>query len=480
MGTSRRKVLSGLFWSYGERLTAQGISLIVSIILSRILCPEEYGIIAIVLIFISICDAFLIGGLGNSLIQKKDSDDLDASSIFYCSMSISIVLYIILFFTAPLISRFYDNEVLIPLIRVLALRLPISGYNTIQQSIIQKKMAFKKFFYATISGTFISGIIGILMAIRGFGVWALVGQYLSKTIIDTLVLFVQNRWVPKLKFSLIRTKVLVKFGWKLLVSNLIYTFEGNCRGLFVDKVFGPSDLAFYDQGNKFPNLIVANINSTISKVLFPALSHEQDNISILKKMCRRSVKIGLFILTPLMTGLIIISKDFVRVILTDKWLPCVEFLQILSLVYFFKPLATMCQQAILALGKSQISLKIELIQSIFSIGLLCISVFMFKNLIAVAWSNVIVEILGIILLTYHIHSLIGYTYKEQLSDVLPIVLNSLIMGIIVYIIHFFHISPLYTLITQIIVGIISYIFISFITKSDSLIYIVNTLKSVRK
>ena len=480
MGTSKKKVVSGLIWSYGERLTAQGISLVVTVILSRILFPEEYGTIAIVLIFISICDAFLIGGLGNSLIQKKDSDEIDASSIFYCSLLLSIILYLILFFAAPSISRFYNNELLTPLIRILALRLPITSYNTIQQAMVQKKMAFKKFFYATIAGTIISGIIGIFMALKGFGIWALVGQYLSKTVIDTLVLYIQNKWLPQLIFSYRRAKGLLKFGSNLLLSNLIYTFEGNCRGLIVGKIFGPSDLAYYDQGNKFPNLIVVNINSTISRVLFPALAQEQNDIFKIKQMCRRSIQIGLFILAPLMLGLIIVAKDFVKVILTEKWLPCVEFLRILSLVYFFKPLATMCQQAILALGKSHITLRIEIIQGSLSVILLCISVFIFKSLPAVAWSNVIVEIVGICLLSNKIRNLIGYTYKEQLSDVFPIVSATSIMGLLIYLIQFIPISSSGILFMQILIGIISYFTISYLTKSVSLFYLLNISKIHKK
>lgn len=475
--TSKSKVVSGLLWSYGERLSGQGISLIVSVVLSRILCPEEYGIIAIVLIFITLCDAFLVGGLGNSLIQKKNSDDIDASTIFYCSMTIAIILYILLYFTAPIISRFYHNDLLIPIIRVLAIRVPISGFNTIQQAIVQKQMAFRKFFFATIIGTIISGILGITMAIYGYGIWALVFQYLSKTIIDTVVLYFQNSWLPKLIFSADRAKVLIQFGWKLLVTNIAYTLEGNCRGLIVGKVFGPSDLAYYDQGNKFPNLIVANINTTISKVLFPALSKEQDDLIVIKQMCRRSIKLGLFVLMPLMIGLIVIAEDFVKVLLTEKWLPCVPFLRILTFVYLLKPLATMCQQALLALGRSNITLKIEIIQSTLSISLLCISVFVLKNVEAIAWSNVIVEIVGIVYLTFSVKRLIGYGYREQILDVMPIVISSTIMGLVIYSCHYLPISSALILIIQSLFSVFIYLTISYFSKSESLLYILKFIKA---
>ena len=474
------RIANGLFWTYGERITAQGISLIVSIILARLLSPAEYGIISIVMIFITLCNTFVTGGFGNSLIQKRDSDDLDFSTIFYCSLFLSIFLYIALFFSAPFIGRFYNNALLVPVIRILGLRIPISGINSIQQARIAKKMAFKRFFFATLTGTLISAIVGITMAYKGMGVWALVAQYLTNSTIDTIVLFATEKWFPKWMFSWQRAKTLLAFGWKVLFTNLVYTLEGDIRSLIIGKVFGASDLAFYDQGKKYPNVIVANINTSISKVMFPAFSQNQDDLSSMKRMNRRAVQIDAFLLSPLLVGLIATADTFVSCLLTEKWLPCVPYLRILSIVFLVKPLATICQQSILAVGKSGITLKIEVVQNILAIVLLCISVFGFSSVPMIAWSNVITEIVGLAMFMFYVNKLIGYTIREQLLDLIPSLGSSIIMGISVWSMHFVDLSFVLLLLLQVLTGVVIYCLISCIIKNKALIYLLSLLSNKTK
>ncbi len=472
---SGTKITSGLFWTYGERITAQGISLIVSVILARLLSPDEYGVISIVMIFISLCDALVTGGFGNSLIQKKDADDIDFATMLYCGLILSTVLYCLLYFCSPFIATFYDNGILVPVIRVLAIRIPISGVNSIQQARIQKKMDFKKFFFATLGGTIISAVIGIVMAYRGYGVWALVAQYLSNTIIDTIVLFILEGWHPRLVFSFKRAKNLLGFGWKVLAFTMVYTIEGNFRSLVVGKVFGSAELAYYEQGKKFPNVIVSNINTSISKVMFPALALQQDDRDRLKRMCRRSVKTGIFLLAPLLVGLMACADDFVSVILTDKWMSCVPFLRILSIVFLVRPLTTTSQQAILAIGRSDVMLKIELVINILAVSLLVISAFGFRSLILVAWSNVVTETVGLLMFMYYEKRLIQYHLKEQLVDLLPSLFVSLSMGMVVYSIHFIPIVPVVRLFFQVLIGSCTYFMISVLLKMEALKYLLNMM-----
>lgn len=211
-------IISSLFWKFAERIGAQGVNLIVSIILARILAPEDYGIIALVTIFITISNVFIENGLPTALIQKKDADDLDFSSVFYCNVIMSVILYIVIFFASPLISKFYNNELLIPVLRVLGITVLISGLKSVQNAYVSRKMIFKKFFICTSIGTIGSAFLGIYMAYKGFGVWALVAQQLTNTIVDTIMLWITVKWKPIAKFSFTRLKELFNFGWKMLCS----------------------------------------------------------------------------------------------------------------------------------------------------------------------------------------------------------------------------------------------------------------------
>ena len=231
------KTLSGVMWKFGERISAQLVSTLVSIILARILMPEDYGVVALVTIFITICNVFVTSGFGTALVQKKDADDLDFTSVFYFGLFFSILLYVGIFFAAPLIARFYENEILTPVVRVMGLRIIIASINSVQHAYIGRKMQFRKFFIATLFGTIASGVVGVWLAYNGYGVWAIVAQYLTNVCIDTIVLAFVIKWIPKLRISFKRLKSLFSFGWKLLVSALIDTGYNELRSLIIGKKY---------------------------------------------------------------------------------------------------------------------------------------------------------------------------------------------------------------------------------------------------
>lgn len=476
MDSSKQKVAGGLFWSYGERIMAQLVSLIVSIFLARLLDPENYGVISIVMIFITLCDAIVTGGFGNAIVQKKDADELDVNTMLICSMATSAVLYIILFVSAPLIADFYQMEIIRPILRVLGLRLLISGVNSIQRAWIQKRMLFKRFFISTSFGTIISAVVGISMAYMGAGAWALVGQYLTNSFIDTFVLFVTNDWRPKLQFSFERAKQMLSYGWKVLLTTVVYTIEGDLRSLIVGKQFGSADLAYYDQGKKFPNLLVSNINTSISNVMFPVLSKNQDNRGRMKLICRRSIKTSTYLLAPLLLGLIAVSNEFVRVVLSDKWLPCVPFLQILTLVYLVRPLTTTDQQAIMSTGRSDLTLRIMIAVNVTDVILLLIAVFVMKSVIMIAVGALLTEAVSMALFMKYVKKCIGYTYLEQLSDITPSLLLAISMGAIVYLVGKINVNVVAVLILQVVVGAGYYLVMSYILHFEPFLYLVKMLK----
>lgn len=476
MKSNKQKVAGGLFWSYGERIMAQLVSLIVSIVLARLLDPESYGIISIVMIFITFCDAIVSGGFGNAIVQKKDADELDVNTMLCCSLATSFLLYIIIFCTAPYIAEFYKMDTICPILRVLGLRLLISGINSIQRAWIQKRMLFKRFFISTSIGTIISAIVGISMAYLGMGAWALVAQYLTNSFIDTTVLLITNDWKPRLQFSWKRAKHMLSYGWKVLVTTVVYTIEGDLRSLIIGKKFGSTDLAYYDQGKKFPNLLVTNINTSISNVMFPVLAENQNDLVRLKQMCRRAVRLGIYLLSPLLIGLIGVADTFVVTILSTKWAPCIPYLRILTLVFLVRPFTTTCQQSILSVGRSDITLKIEVAVNIVAIGILFYSVFVLESVIGIAVGTLIAEIVSMLMFMYYENKIIHYSYKEQLLDLLPSLIISILMGGIVYLIHFLPLYKGLVLILQVIIGAIFYFIVSFAIQFEPFIYLVRMMK----
>ena len=463
--------MGGLFWSFGERITAQLVTTIVTIILARLLDPAHYGIVSIVTIFVTFCNIFVSGGLGSAVVQKKNPTEDDFNTAFILSFSISIVLYLVLFFAAPLIAAFYKMNELTMVTRVMGIRLIFASLNTIQHAYIQKQMNFKKFFFATLFGTIISAIVGLVLAYKGYGVWALVAQYLTNTIIDTIVLLFVGGWIPRLKFCIDNAKKLFSFGWKVLVTELIYTLESDIRSLIVGKVFGSADLAFYDQGKKYPALFVNNLNSSINKVMLPAYSKNQDSLLVLKEMLRKSIKVGVYLLAPLLVGFAVVSNNFVSLVLTDKWLQCVPYIQIFCIIYLTRPLETSCHQALLAIGDSGLVMRIMLIINVFALFTVLIAVFVFKSVFLIAIGSLLSTFISIGLFMYMTNRKIGYKLNEQVKDISYVLISSIIMGLVVYLVGKISISTIFLLIIQIVVGAIIYILLSHFMKLYGYVYI---------
>jgi len=471
----KNKVFSGLIWTFFERIASQSFTLLLSLVLARLLSPNDFGLIAIVMVFISLADVFITSGFGNSLIQKKDADNLDFSSVFYFSIVLSCVLYIILFITAPYISAYFEMQDLDMVMRVLGLYLPIIGFNIVQQAFVSKNMMFKKFFVSTLIGTLISAFIGIIYALYGGGVWALVAQRLSSAMINTIVLWRIIKWRPSLEYSFVRMKGIISYGWKLLASSLIASLSENLTNLVIGKKFSSQDLAFYTQGSTYPRQIGTNINNTISKVLFPVLSEYQDDLLKMKLMMRRSIKTGTYILTPMLIGLAVTAEPLVKLLLTERWIEVVPFIQIFSVYYIFIPIHTINLQAIKAIGRSDLFLKLEIIKRIIGLIILFITVVFFDSVIIIALGMIIQTLISCFINSYPNKGLLNYGYYEQLCDIAPNVTISIFMGIFIFSMSLFKLNSIILLILQVIFGVIVYIFISYLFKLDSFKYIRNSI-----
>lgn len=469
------KVFSNFIWRFAERCGAQLVTFIVSIVLARILTPSDYGTIALVTVFITILQVFIDSGLSTALIQKKDADDLDFSSVFYFNFVICIILYLIMFVSAPLIADFYKESSLVSIVRVISLTLIISGVKGVQQSYVSRHMLFKRFFFSTLGGTIFSAVLGIIMSYAGFGVWAIVFQQLSNNAIDTLILWITVKWRPIKKFSWSRLKNLLSFGWKMLASSLLDTIYNNLRNMIIGKLYTSADLAFYNQGDKFPKLIVTNINTSIDSVLLPTMSNEQDNHVRVKDMTRRAIKISTYIMAPLMIGLAFCAKPIVQIVLTDKWLPCVPYLQIFCISYLFWPIHTANLNAIKAMGRSDLFLKLEVIKKF--IGMILLLITMNISVMAMAYSLLISGLISQVINSWPNRYLLKYSYIDQIKDILPNIVMALIMGVFVYFINYLNLSVLVSLMIQIILGGIIYLVLSIFTKNDSFTYLINILKN---
>ena len=474
----KKDIMSNFIWRFLERCGAQGVTLIVSIVLARLLDPRGYGTGTLFTIFTTIMQIFVDSGMGNALIQKKDADDLDFSSVFYFNVCMCSVLYLIMFFAAPFIASFYKMTELTSVIRVLSLILVISGVKNVQQAYVSRHLMFKKFFFATLGGTIGAAIVGILMAYLGYGVWALVAQMLFNAIVDTIILWITVKWRPKKMFSFNRLKGLFSFGWKLLVSALLETIYNNLRQLIIGKVYTKDDLAFYNNGEKYPQYLVNNINAAIDSVLLPTMSNEQDHPERVKSMTRRAIKTATFIIMPLMVGFAVCARAIISLLLTDKWLPCVSYLRVFCISCAFWPIHTANLNAIKAMGRSDLFLKLEIIKKI--IGIIAIVSTMWISVMALAYSMLAISFISQVVNAWPNKKLLNYSYSEQIKDILPQIGLSLLMGIIVYSLSFLHLSALITLILQVPVGMIVYIIGSRLFHIESFEFIISVLKSFRK
>ena len=470
------KILSNLIWRFLERCGAQGVTLIVSLILARLLDPEVYGTVALVTVFITIVQVFVDSGLGTALIQKKNADDLDFSSVFFFNLALCIAMYFALFFAAPFISVFYKMPDLTAIIRVLGLVIVFSGVKNVQQAYVSRNLLFKKFFFSTLTGTIAAAVIGIYMAYSGYGVWAIVFQMLVNTAVDTIILWIIVKWRPKMMFSLQRLKGLYSYGWKLLVSALIDTGFNKLQQMIIGKVYTKSSLAFYNQGEQYPLAIVSNINASIDSVLLPVMSKAQDDPNAVKNMTRRAIKTSTYIIMPCMVGLGVCAEPLISLLLTDKWLPCVFFLRVFCFSYAFWPIHTANLNAINALGRSDLFLKLEIIKKI--VVLLATLSTMFISVKAMACSVLVTAILGQMINSWPNKKLMDYSYFEQVKDMLPQIILSFVMGVSVYCVRFIGLADIFTLLIQIPTGVLIYWLLSKLLHIDSYEFLIETVREL--
>ena len=475
METKNTKVISNFIWRFAERCGAQGVTFIVSVVLARILDPDVYGTVALVTVFTTIMNVFVDSGMGNALIQKKNADDLDFSTVFYFNIALCCVLYLLMFAASPLIAMFYGDTELVPVIRVLSLTIVVSGVKNVQQAYVSRTMQFRKFFFSTLGGTIGAAVVGISAALMGAGVWALVLQQLFNVTVDTIILWITVKWRPKKMFSFERLKGLFSYGWKLLVSSLIDTVYNDLRQLIIGKIYSSSDLAYYNKGKQIPNIVITNVNTSIDSMLLPSMSKEQDDKARVKSMTRRAIKTSTYVMSPMLMGICFCATPLIRLLLTEKWLPSVFFLRIFCITYMFYPIHTANLNAIKAMGRSDLFLKLEIIKKM--VGLTLLFSTMWISVEAMAYSLLASSVLSQIINSWPNRKLLNYGYLEQLKDILPGIALAVAMGFIILPVTLLGLPDIVTLLIQAPLGVVIYVGGSKMFKLESFTYLWEMVKT---
>lgn len=423
-------IMGGLVWKFGERLLSQGISFIISLVLARVLMPEDYGMVSLVLVFTNLAAVFINSGFGTALVQKKDADATDFSTMYFCSQGISIVLYLVIFLAAPWVAVFYKEPELTAVLRVFALQIPLGAYNAIQNAYVSRNMLFHKLFLASVLSTAVSGAVGIFLALAGAGVWALVAQSIGVVLTNTLVLAVTLPWHPQWKFSKAAAKPLMRYGSRILMADLSGTFFGELRGLIIGRVYTTADLAFYSKGQQLPNLLTSNLSTTVMTVIFPAMSDRSDDLQQVKAFAKQSMQILAFVIFPVMFGLAAVMEPLIHFLYTEKWGPCVPYAQCLSVGLAVGVFGIIPLQTIKAIGRSDVILKLEFLKKPVYILLLLVGVNI--NVLAIAVTMMLYDIYGTFVNMYQMKKYIGYGLWEQMRDVFSSLALSLVMAVAVY------------------------------------------------
>ena len=435
----RHTTIKGVGWSFTDSILNQGITFLVGIVLARLLSPEEYGLLGILMIFIVVSEAIVNSGLSNALIRKLDASEDDFNTVFLTNFALSVCMYGILFVCAPFISSFFDKPQLTILLRVIGVTVIFNAMALVPNTKLVKKVDFRTITFCSLAAAVISGIVGITMALSGLGVWSLVGQQIVKQLILAIGLWIANRWIPQLRFSFKSFKELWNFGWKLLVSGLINTVWNEIYKVVIGKYYTPATLGQYTQAHLYSDIFSRNLSSIIQRVSYPVLCKLQNEKEQLKNAYRQVIKLSMLVTFVLMFGLAGCAKQFIYVLIGEQWLPCVGYLQILCFSMALYPLHSINLNMLQVQGRSDLFLKLEIIKKFIAVGPLLLGIF-----VDIYWmliGSVITGWISFYLNAYYSGPYLNYSIWAQIKDITPSILLALGMAIVVYCIGFIPLTP---------------------------------------
>lgn len=474
----KKKAFAGVIWKLMERFIAQGVSLIISIIIARILSPSEFSVVGIVTVFFNFANIIITSGFNTALIQKKNCDALDYATVLYTSLLISLVLYLLLFLSAPWIAAIYHISELKSMLRFMGLTLPVLAIKSVWCAYISSNLLFRRFFFATLGGTLVSGVVGFYMAMTGYGAWSLIAQQMTNIFIDTIILFICTRIEIKIAFSFERLKTLFSYGWKIFVSSLLGTTYTEISPLVIGLHFSATDLSFYTKGKSFPSMLATSGTSTLAAVLFPVMAKYQDDKQRILHYTRLFMRLSSFLCFSMMLGFFAVADNFVYVILTEKWLPSVYYIRIFCVALMFDVIAIGNCETIKAIGRSDVYLFIEIIKKTGYFITLFLFIYFAPSARVLAAAYIVCTIISVVVNSIPNAGLIRYRFTDQISDILPNLLLAIIMCVGTMLVGKAFPRGLLSLLIQILAGVIIVFALSIITGNQAFNYFLDYSKTL--
>jgi O-antigen/teichoic acid export membrane protein len=466
--------IKSLFWKLFEQGGTAVVTLVVQVVMARLLAPAEFGVLAIMLVFVNVGNVIVQSGLNTAIIHDPDVTERDYSTVFWMSFTISVVLYLAVFVFSPAIAGFYQIESAITPLRVLVLVLIVNSYNSIQEAIVARNFEFQKTSRATWAAAIVSGVAGVWAANAGAGLWALVIQQLLQQITKCTVLALQVPWKPQLVFDRARAVVLFRFGWKLLASGVMDQAYQSLSSLFIGAVFNKTDLGYVDNGKKYPYYLGAMLDGTIQPVMLSAVSSVQDNIEHVKRLTRRALKTSTFVIIPSMTAFALVAEPLVLILFGEKWLPCVPFLRMYCFIYALLPIHTTNLQVLNGMGRSDLFLKLEVYKKIIGLSIMCFTVFVMRDLYVIVGGYIINGIIATFINAAPNKKVIGYSYAEQIRDILPAFGLAAVAAVAAAPLSGLAMGPLAMVLVQCVVFSVVYLAVAAILRVEEFTYLVNT------
>lgn len=471
----KQRTFKGTIWSSVERFSVQGISFIVMIIMARVLTPDDYGLVGMLTIFIAVAQSLVDSGFSNALIRKLDRSETDNSTVFYFNIIVGILLYVILFFCAPLIADFYNEPLLIPMTRLISLSIPINSLVVVQRALLTVNLDFKTQAKASLTAAIIAGTVGITMAYTGFGVWAIVWYQLVNLVVSICLIWVFSNWHPRLVYSWSSFRELFGFGSKLAISSIISTLYDNIYLIVIGKVFRAADLGYYTRASQFAQFPSSNLTGIIGRVTYPVLCTMQDDDEHLRSVYRRFIRLSAFVIFPLMIGLAAVANPLILILLKEKWMFASSLLSIICFSMMWYPIHAINLNLLQVKGRSDLFLKLEIIKKIIGVAILCTTVPL--GLVAMCYGSIASSILCLVVNTHYTGKLIQVGFMTQMRDLSPTLLYSFSMGAIVFLLVQILPNPGLQLTSGIIVGALYFALVTIVTHSKDLQELISFVKS---
>lgn len=478
LGSLKGATISSLFWKVFEKGGRAVVELVVQIVMARILVPEEFGALAIMLVFVNVGNVIVQSGLNTALVQAEEIDEIDLSTVFWLSFGASAALFAAMFAVAPVIAAFYAMPRIVWPLRILGFLLLVTSFNSVQVAIVQRELQLRKVFNAAIAAVLLSGAVGIVVALAGVGLWALVMQQIVYQVVNCVVLGLQVKWFPCLAFDGEKARKHFGYGCKLLVSGLLDQGYQSLSDLIIGKQFSATSLGLVSQGKKYPQAVGSMLDGAIQPVMLSAVSRMQSDVVLVKRLVRRALKTSTFLIVPSMALFAVCAEPIVRLLLGERWLPCVPFLQMYCIVYMLLPIHTTNLQALNGMGRSDLFLKLELIKKAYGLANLLIMAFVFQDIYLMIGSYVLTGIISTFVNAWPNKRVIGYSYLEQVRDICPAFLLSAAAGALAWSVGLVGLPDVATILLEALVMAAAYLGLAKLFRVEELSYLLTTAKEM--